>query len=40
MGREEVCTGFWWANPKKGDYWGDPVVDGRIILRLIFRSGV
>jgi hypothetical protein len=24
---------------RKGDHWGDPDVDGRIILRGIFRSG-
>jgi len=28
-GRGEVCTGFW---------WGDPDIDGRIILRWIFRK--
>ena len=34
----EVCTGFWWGNRKETDHWGDPDVDGRIILRLIFRK--
>ena len=32
----EVCTGFWWGNLRKGDDWGDPGVDGRIILGCIF----
>jgi hypothetical protein len=29
-------TGFWWGNLREGDHWGDPGVDGRIILRRIF----
>jgi hypothetical protein len=33
MGRGEACTGFW-----ERDHWGDPGVDGRIILRWIFRK--
>jgi hypothetical protein len=37
-GRGEVCTGFWWGNLKETDQWGDPDVDGRIILRWIFRK--
>jgi hypothetical protein len=37
-GREEVCTGFWWINLRERDHWGDPDVDGRIILRWIFRK--
>jgi hypothetical protein len=34
----EVCTGFWWGSLREGDHWGDPDVDGRIILRGIFRK--
>ena len=34
----EVCTGFWWGNPRERDHWGDPGIDGRIILRWIFRK--
>ena len=30
------CTGFWWGNLRERDHWGDPGVDGRIILRWIF----
>jgi len=33
-----VCTGFWWGNLREGDPLGDPGVDGRIILRWIFRK--
>ena len=38
MGRGEVYTGFWLANLRERVYWGDPDVDGRIILRWIFRK--
>jgi hypothetical protein len=26
-------TGFWWGNLMEGDNLGDPLVDGKIILR-------
>jgi hypothetical protein len=39
-GRGEVCTGFWWGNRRERDRWGDPGVDGRIILGWIFRKWV
>jgi len=32
----EVCTGFQWGNLRERDHWGDPDVDGKIILRWIF----
>jgi len=34
----EVRTGFWWGNLREGDHLEDPGVDGRIILRWIFRK--
>jgi hypothetical protein len=37
-GRREVCTGFWWGNLRERVKWGDPDVDGKIILRWIFRK--
>jgi hypothetical protein len=37
-GRREVHTGFWWGDPREGDHLGDPGVDGRIILRWIFKK--
>jgi hypothetical protein len=30
--------GFWWGNLRERDHLGDPGVDGRIILRWIFRK--
>jgi hypothetical protein len=33
----ETCTVFWWGNLRERDHWGDPGIDGRIILRWIFR---
>ena len=33
-----MCTGFWWGNLRERDHFGDPGVDGRIILRWIFRK--
>jgi hypothetical protein len=38
MERKEACIGFWWGSLREGDHWGDPGVDGRIILRWIFRK--
>jgi hypothetical protein len=37
-GRIEVCTECWWGNLRERGYWGDQDVDGRIILRWIFRK--
>jgi hypothetical protein len=37
-GLGEVCTGFWWGNLGERDSWGDPGVDGRIILGWIFKK--
>jgi len=33
-----VHTGFWWRNLRERDHLEDPGVDGRIILRWIFRK--
>jgi len=35
---EEASTGFWWGNLRVRDHLGDPGLDGRIILRWIFRK--
>jgi hypothetical protein len=34
----EMCTGFCWGKLRERDHWGDPGIDGRIILRWIFRK--
>jgi len=38
IGRGEACKGFWWGNLGEINHWGDPGVDVRIILRLIFKK--
>jgi hypothetical protein len=38
MGRGELCTGFWWENLRQRNHWGDPGIDGKIIVRWIFKK--
>jgi hypothetical protein len=37
-GRGETCTGYWRGNLRERDRLGDPDLDGRIILRWIFKK--
>jgi len=37
-GRGEAYTGYWWGNLRERDHLGDPSLDGRIILRCMFRK--
>jgi hypothetical protein len=37
-GKGEVCTGFWCGNLRERVRWGDPGVDGRIMLGWIFKK--
>jgi hypothetical protein len=37
-GRGEVHTGFWWGTLKEGDHLKDLGIDGRIILKCIFKK--
>jgi len=38
MDERRDYTGLWWGNLRKRDHLGDPGVDGKIILRRIFRK--
>jgi hypothetical protein len=38
MGEREMHTGFWWGSLREGHHVGDPGVDGRIILKWIFKE--
>jgi len=40
LGRGEVYIGFWWGTLKERDHLYDLGVDGRIILKQIFRNGM
>ena len=35
---KDVCIGFSWGSVSEGDQLEDPGVDGRIILRFVFRK--
>jgi hypothetical protein len=37
-GRGEVHTGFWWGKLRERDHLKDVVVDGKIILKWIFKK--
>jgi hypothetical protein len=39
-GMGEACSRFWSGNLRKKGHWGELCVDGRIILRWIFRKWV
>jgi hypothetical protein len=39
MWRVWVGERFWWGSLRERDHWGDPDVDGRIILRRILGRG-
>jgi len=36
--RAAVYAGFWWKKLRERNHLEDPVLDGRIILRWIFRK--
>jgi len=38
MGAVEVYIGFWWGNLRKRDHSKDPGLEGRTVLRWIFRK--
>jgi hypothetical protein len=38
MGGGVAYTEFWWGNLRERDHMGNPGVNGRIIVRQIFRK--
>jgi hypothetical protein len=38
QGNGEMRTGFWWGDPRERDRLKDPGIDGRIILKRIFKT--
>ena len=38
MGKRRAVYRFWWGNLRERDQLGDPGVDGRVILRWIFKK--
>jgi hypothetical protein len=38
MGRVEIYARFWWGNVRETGHLEDTDIDGRIILRWIFRK--
>jgi hypothetical protein len=38
MGEGRGVHRFWWGSLREGEHWGDTDVDGRIILKWIFRK--
>jgi hypothetical protein len=38
LGKRGVHTGFWWGDLREGDHVGDPGIDGRIILKWVFKK--
>jgi len=37
-GRGEVHTRYWWGYPREGDHLEDVDIDGRIILKWIYKN--
>jgi hypothetical protein len=37
-GERDVHRGFWWGDLREDDHLGNPGVDGKIILKYIFKK--
>jgi hypothetical protein len=40
MGKGEACIGFWWGNLKERKHWGNPGVNGKIMLSGMWGYGL
>ena len=40
VGTGEVHTEFWWRNPRERDHLEDPGVDGRTLVKWIFKKWI
>jgi hypothetical protein len=38
MGRGEAYADFWWGNLRDGDHLGDLGIDGKVIIRWVFKK--
>jgi hypothetical protein len=38
MRKGDESTEFWWGNLRERDHWGDPSVNGTIIIKWIFKN--
>jgi hypothetical protein len=38
MGEGEMHTGFWWGDLREGDHLGDQGVNGKVLLKWIFKQ--
>jgi hypothetical protein len=38
MGKREVHAGFWWGDLREGDHLEDPGINGRVLLKWIFKK--
>jgi hypothetical protein len=36
--QREAFTKFWWGNLRERNHWEGPGIDGRIILRWVFKK--